>query len=144
MKECQFDNEQVKIKTNTFFDSIFSHWHGVLSLRKESDRNVHLEIEIKDIEVLKKIAINSLSVESLFSRKSNKTDFDVQYLFSRSNLSDEIIKLVGFKGDFDSAELHVISSEDELENPIDEIIHYYFDLLSAKDFEKQGDEIFFM
>ncbi|WP_336432716.1 hypothetical protein [Providencia rettgeri] len=138
MKEYNSDNEQVKTKANTFFDSMFSHCYGVLSLRKESERNFHFEIEINDIEVLKTIAINSHSVASLFSRKTNKTDFDVQYLFSKSNINNEIIKRIDFKGDFDSAELHVISSEDELENPIDEIIHYYFDLLSAKDCEKHG------
>lgn len=139
MKEYDSSNEQVKIKTNTFFDSIFSYCYGVLSLRKKSDSNVHLEIEVYDIDVLKKIAITSHSVESLSSRKSDKTNFDVQYLFSKLNINDEIIKIVGLNDDFDSAELHVISSEDELENPVDEMIPCYFDLLlSAKDYEQHG------
>lgn len=139
MKECDSGNEQVKIKTETFFDSIFSYFYGVLSLRKKSDSNVHLEIEIHNIDVLKKIAITSHSVDSLTSRNTNKTGFDVQYLFSKININDEMIKLVEFKGDFDSAELHVISSEYELENPVDEMIPCYFDLLlSAKDYEQHG------
>ncbi|HEK2843875.1 TPA: hypothetical protein SMT83_003472 [Proteus mirabilis] len=140
------ENEQILNKVNTFFDSIFLNYHAVISLKKENNPNFSSIIEINDIEIIKKIAITSHSVESLFSRKTNKTDFDVQYLFSKTNINDdEIINFVGFNDDFDSAELHVISSEDQLENPIDEAIPYYFDLLlSARDYEKYGDDIFFM
>lgn len=137
-------NEEIITKVNTFFDSAFNYCYGVISLRKESNPSLNLEIEIKYIEDIKKIAINSNSVESLFSRKSNKDDFNVQYLFSKSNINSDVIKSIDFKGDFDFFELHVISSEDKLENPIDEIIYYYFDLLSARDYEKYGDDIFYM
>lgn len=119
-----------------------------------SDMMLQAEILFKHIDndKLAKIVLENLDCNVLITGGKGleskflleKNNFDVQYLFSKSNINNEIIKRIDFKGDFDSAELHIISSEDELENPIDEIIHYYFDLLSAKDYENQGDEIFFM
>lgn len=138
------ENEQFSNKVNTFFDSIFVNCYGVISLKKENNPSFSSEIEIDDIEIIKKIALNSNSVESLFAKKNSEDDFCVQYLLSKVNKSNDLIKLIGFNDDFDFAELHFLSSSKKLNNPYEEIIYYYFDLLDARDYEKYGDDIFYM
>ncbi|EPL6277187.1 TPA: hypothetical protein SMN53_003440 [Proteus mirabilis] len=138
------EREQISNKVNTFFDSIFVNCYGVISLRKESNPSFSYEIEINDIEIIKKIALNSNSVESLYCKKNKGDDFDTQYLFSKTNKIKDVIQLVDFNIDFDFVELHLLSVLDEINNPLEEIIYYYFDLLSARDYEKYGNDIFFM
>ncbi|EMO4164841.1 TPA: hypothetical protein SMQ11_003806 [Proteus mirabilis] len=138
------ESEQISNKVNTFFDSIFVNCYGVISLRKENNPSFSYEIEINDIERIKKIALNSNSVESLYCKKNNGNDFDTQYLFSKTNKNDDLIQFIDFNGDFDFAELHLLSGVDKSNNPLEEIIYYYFDLLSARDYEKYGDDVFFM
>lgn len=138
------ESEQILNKVNTFFDSIFVNCYGVISLRKENNHSFSYEIEINDIEKIKKIALNSNSVESLYCKKNNGDDFDAQYLFSKTKKNEYLTQFVNFKDDFDFAELHLLSSVDKLNNPLEDIIYYYFDLLSARDYEKYGNDIFFM
>lgn len=130
---------QINVKVNLFFDSLFSHCYGVLSFKKENN-NIHHEVEINDIEVLKKIAINSNSVECLSLKKINESGSDVKYLFSTLSITGEIVNIVKLKSDFDFVELHVISSEKKLEN-YDELFPYYYDLLlSSRDYENNLGE----
>nr|WP_282558522.1 hypothetical protein [Providencia rettgeri] len=138
------EREQISNKVNTFFDSIFVNCYGVISLRKENNSSFSYEIEINDIETIKKIALNSNSVESLYCKKNKGDDFDTQYLFSRINKNEYLVQFIDFKGDFDFAELHLLSGVDKLNNPLEDIIYYYFDLLSARDYEKYGSDIFLM
>lgn len=138
------ESEQILNKVNTFFDSIFVNCYGVISLRKENNPSFSYQIEINDIEKIKKILLNSNSVESLYCKKNNGNDFDTQYLFSKTNKNDDISQLVDFNDNFDFAELHLLSGVEKINNPLEEIIYYYFDLLSARDYEKYGDDVFFM
>lgn len=130
---------QINVKAKSFFDSIFTYCYGALSFKKENN-NTHREIEINDVEVLKKIAINSNSVECVSLKKINESGSDVKYLFSILSITSEIVNIVKLKSDFDFVELHVISSEKKLEN-YDELFPYYFDLLlSARDYENNLGE----
>ncbi|HHR6174055.1 TPA: hypothetical protein ACS726_003573 [Providencia alcalifaciens] len=62
---------QINVKAKSFFDSIFTYYYEALGFKKENN-NTHREIEINDVEVLKKIAINSNSVECVSLKKLMK------------------------------------------------------------------------
>lgn len=111
------------------------------SFKKKNNPDFSYEIEINDIEVLKKIAIDSNSVECLSLKKINECGSDVKYLFSILSITNKIVNIVKMKCDFDFVELHVISSEKKLEN-YDELFPYYFDLLlSSRDYENNANNL---
>ena len=131
---------KISVKAKLFFDSLFTYCYGALSFKKENNNNIHSEIEINDIEVLKKIALNSDGVECLSLKKINESGGDVKYLFSILPITSEIGNIFELKSDFDFIELHIISSEKKLEN-YDELFPYYFDLLlSSRDYENNLGE----